>query len=155
MYKIGNSYDIHQLVDNRKLKLGGVEIPYEKGLWGIAMLTVCCMWLQKSILGALGLGDLRTIYPDTDMKNKDLDSKVIVKRAVVLLKEKGYTVVNIDTTIIAENPKMAPFIDLMRSSISDLLEIDYEAVNVKATTNEKMDAIGQQKGDCSNCNRTN
>lgn len=145
MYKIGNSYDIHQLVDNRKLKLGGVEIPYEKGLLGHSDADCLLHVVAESILGALGLGDLGTIYPDTDMKNKDLDSKVIVKRAVVLLKEKGYTVVNIDTTIIAENPKMAPFIDLMRSSISDLLEIDYEAVNVKATTNEKMDAIGQQK----------
>lgn len=145
MYKIGNSYDIHQLVENRKLILGGIEIPFEKGLLGHSDADCLLHVVAESILGALGLGDLGTIYPDTDMKYKDLDSKVIVKRATTLLKEKGYKIVNIDTSVFAEKPKLTPFIAQMRKSISDLLEIDYEAVNVKAATNETMDAIGQQK----------
>ena len=145
MYKIGNSYDIHQLVENRKLILGGIEIPFEKGLLGHSDADCLLHAVAESIIGALGLGDLGTIFPDTDMKNKDLDSKIIVKRATALLKEHGYKIVNIDTTVFAEKPKLAPFIGLMRKSIADLLEVQLYDVNVKAATNEKLDAIGEQK----------
>ncbi|PKK87322.1 MAG: 2-C-methyl-D-erythritol 2,4-cyclodiphosphate synthase [Tenericutes bacterium HGW-Tenericutes-8] len=145
MYKIGNSYDIHQLVEHRKLILGGIEIPFEKGLLGHSDADCLLHAVAESIIGALGLGDLGTIFPDTDMKNKDLDSKIIVKRATALLKEHGYKIVNIDTSVFAEKPKLAPYIGLMRQSIADLLDIDLLDVNVKAATNEKLDAIGEQR----------
>ncbi|MBM7453144.1 2-C-methyl-D-erythritol 4-phosphate cytidylyltransferase/2-C-methyl-D-erythritol 4-phosphate cytidylyltransferase/2-C-methyl-D-erythritol 2,4-cyclodiphosphate synthase [Acholeplasma morum] len=143
--RIGQSYDIHQLVEDRKLIIGGVEIPYEKGLLGHSDADVLLHAVAESILGALGLGDLGTFYPDTDPKNKDLDSKVIVKKAALLMKEAGYRIANIDTCVFAEKPKMAPFIGSIKESIGTLLEIELDLINVKAATNEKLDSIGAGK----------
>ena len=143
--RIGQSYDIHQLVENRKLIIGGIQIPFDKGLLGHSDADVLLHAIAESIIGALGLGDLGSIYPDTDPKYKDLDSKLIVKKSISLMKERQYRIENIDTTIFAEKPKMAPFISDIKKSISSLLEIEESLINVKAATNEKLDSIGQNK----------
>lgn len=145
MYRIGNAYDIHQLVEGRKLILGGVEIPFELGLLGHSDADVLLHAVAESIIGALGLGDLGTFFPDTDMKHKDLDSKIILKNAVQMMKNAGYKVSNIDCTIFAEKPKLAPFMNDIKKSLSDLLEAPNNVINIKAATNEKLDAIGNLK----------
>lgn len=145
MYKIGTSYDIHQLSTGRKLILGGIEIPHDKGLLGHSDADCLLHAVAESILGALGLGDLGTLFPDTDMKNKDMDSKLIVNKAVELMKEQGFKVANIDTMIFAEKPKLATYMPQIKESIAALLQTHISNVNVKAGTNEKMDAIGAEK----------
>ncbi|MDX9807389.1 MAG: 2-C-methyl-D-erythritol 2,4-cyclodiphosphate synthase [Acholeplasma sp.] len=145
MFKIGHSYDIHALVEGRKLILGGIEIPFELGLLGHSDADVLLHAVAESILGALGLGDLGTFFPDTDKKFKDMDSKIIVSDVVKMMKNKGYKVSNIDCTIFAEKPKLAPFIGDIKQSISHLLDAPVEAINVKAATNEKLDSIGNLK----------
>lgn len=145
MFKIGHSYDIHALVENRKLILGGIEIPFELGLLGHSDADVLLHAVAESILGALGLGDLGTFFPDTDKKYKDIDSKIIVSDVVKMMKNKGYKISNLDCTIFAEKPKLAPFIGDIKKSISTLLDAPVGSVNVKAATNEKLDAIGNLK----------
>lgn len=145
MYRIGHAYDIHQLIEGRKLILGGIEIPFELGLLGHSDADVLLHAVAESIIGALGLGDLGTFFPDTNVRFKDMDSKLIVKNAVQMMKNAGYKVSNIDCTIFAEKPKLAPFISDIKKSISTLLEVPINVVNIKAATNEKMDAIGHSK----------
>ncbi|MCU0105313.1 2-C-methyl-D-erythritol 2,4-cyclodiphosphate synthase [Acholeplasma vituli] len=145
MIKIGHSYDIHALVENRKLILGGVEIPHQLGLLGHSDADVLLHAVAESILGALGLGDLGTLFPDTDNKYKDIDSKIILSEVVQRMKNMGYKVSNIDCSIFAEKPKLAAFIKQIKESVSTLLNTPQEAVNIKAATNEKMDAIGNEK----------
>ncbi len=145
MYKIGHSYDIHQLVPDRKLILGGIEIPFELGLLGHSDADVLLHAVAESILGALGLGDLGTFFPDTDQRFKDLNSKIIVNEVVQMMKKQGYKVSNLDCTIFAEKPKLAPFIKEIKKSISDLLNTALENINIKAATNEKLDSIGNLK----------
>lgn len=145
MYRIGHSYDIHALVENRKLIIGGIEIPFELGLLGHSDADVLLHAVAESILGALGLGDLGKLFPDTDAKYKDIDSRILVKEVVQRMQNMGYRISNIDCTIFAEKPKMAPFIEHIRSNVCHLLNTTIEQVNIKAATNEKMDAIGNQK----------
>ena len=143
MFRIGHSVDIHRLVENRKLMLGGIEIPYELGLLGHSDADVLLHAISEAIIGALVLGDLGTFFPDNDPKYKNIDSKILTKEIVNIMENKGYEVNNLDCLLILEKPKMRPHIDNIRKSISELLHTDIDNVNVKATTNEKMGEIGR------------
>lgn len=143
--RIGHSFDIHQLVENRPLWLGGIEIPFEKGLLGHSDADVLLHAMSEAILGALALGDLGTHFPDTDPKYEGIDSKLILKEVQLLMQSKGYMIGNMDATIYAEQPKINPHITRIRESISQLLSIPIDLISIKATTYEKMDAIGEQK----------
>ncbi|MDY0075245.1 MAG: 2-C-methyl-D-erythritol 2,4-cyclodiphosphate synthase [Acholeplasmataceae bacterium] len=143
--RIGHSFDIHQLVEKRPLWLGGIEIPFDKGLLGHSDADVLLHAISEAILGALSLGDLGTHFPDSDPKYEGIDSKLIIKEVQLLMQSKGYKINNIDSTIYAELPKINPHIERIRESISRLLSIDIEQISVKASTYEKMDAIGEQR----------
>ena len=150
--RIGHSWDVHKLVYDRKLILGGIEIPFEKGLLGHSDADALLHAIAESLLGALSLGDLGTHFPDNDPKYKGMDSKFILKSCYEMVKTKGYVIGNVDAMIYAEAPKMKPYINLMREVISALLEIDINQVSIKATTYEKMDAIG--RGEAIACDST-
>lgn len=146
MFRIGQSRDIHRLEENgRDFVLGGIRIPYTKG--NVSHSDGDCLYhaVAESLLGALALGDLGKHFPDNDDKFKNIDSSIIVKETMKLVKEKGYHVVNIDTSVILEKPKLKDYIDEMRQNIASLLEIDIDAVSVKAQTNEKVDALGRNE----------
>lgn len=151
-YRIGHSWDTHKLVYGRKLILGGIEIPFDKGLLGHSDADALLHAIAESLLGALALGDLGTHFPDNDPKYKGIDSKILLTKCHELVKEKGYNIVNLDTMIYVEAPKMKPYINLMRESISLILNLDINQVSIKATTYEKMDAIG--RGEAIACDST-
>ena len=144
--RIGIGYDVHKLVENRKLIIGGVTIPHEKGLDGHSDADVLVHAIMDSLLGALAMGDIGKFFPDTDMKYKDVDSMLLLKEVASFIDEKGYKIGNIDSVIIAQQPKMAPFIDSMRVRIAQVLEIDVEQVGVKATTTEHLGFEGRKEG---------
>ena len=144
--RIGIGYDVHKLVENRKLIIGGVTIPHEKGLDGHSDADVLVHAIMDSLLGALAMGDIGKFFPDTDMKYKDVDSMLLLKEVASFIDEKGYKLGNIDSVIIAQQPKMAPFIDSMRVRIAQVLEIDVEQVGVKATTTEHLGFEGRKEG---------
>ncbi|BAU26145.1 2-C-methyl-D-erythritol 2,4-cyclodiphosphate synthase [Aneurinibacillus soli] len=146
MIRIGQGFDVHQLVEGRKLIIGGVEIPYEKGLLGHSDADVLLHTIADAVLGALGLGDIGKHFPDTDEAFKDADSQVLLRHVWKLAQERGYTLGNADATIMAQKPKMAPYIEEMRRVIADCLEADIEQVNVKATTTEKLGFTGRGEG---------
>jgi len=146
MFRIGQGFDVHQFAEERDLIIGGIKIPYEKGLLGHSDADVLLHTITDAILGALGLGDIGKHFPDTDEAYKGADSKVLLKRVVEQMKEKGYKVVNVDGTIIAQKPKMAPYIPQMNEKIAELLDIDLEQVNTKATTTEKLGFTGRGEG---------
>ena len=143
MYRIGSGYDIHRLTEGRDLIIGGVKIPYEKGLYGHSDADVLIHAIIDAMLGALALSDIGTLFPDTDPKFKGADSKVLLKNVFELIQEKGYEIVNLDSNIIAQNPKMMPYIPEMKRVLGEILHLDGETVSVKAKTNEKMDAVGE------------
>lgn len=146
MFRIGQSRDIHRLEENgRDFVLGGIRIPYIKG--NVSHSDGDCLYhaVAESLLGALALGDLGKHFPDNDDKFKNIDSSIIVKETMKLVKEKGYHVVNIDTSVILEKPKLKDYIDEMRQNIASLLEISIDEVSVKAQTNEKVDALGRNE----------
>ncbi len=151
MIRIGHGYDVHAFADNRKCIIGGVDIPCEKGLLGHSDADVLLHAISDSLLGAAALGDIGKHFPDTDEKFKGADSLVLLKEVVRLIKEKGYKVSNIDATVIAQMPKMAPHINKMRENISNALEIDFDCVNVKATTEEKLGFTGRKEGISAHC----
>ena len=144
--RIGQGYDVHRLVEGRKLIIGGVEIPYEKGLDGHSDADVLVHAIMDALLGAAALGDIGKWFPDTDEKYKGADSIGLLKAVRDLLKEQGFAVSNIDATIIAQAPKMRPYIDEMRANIANALQIETGQVNVKATTEEKLGFTGRQEG---------
>ena len=144
--RIGIGYDVHKLVENRKLIIGGVTIPHEKGLDGHSDADVLVHAIMDSLLGALAIGDIGKFFPDTDMKYKGVDSMLLLKEVASFIDEKGYKIGNIDSVIIAQQPKMAPFIDSMRVRIAQVLEIDVEQVGVKATTTEHLGFEGRKEG---------
>jgi len=146
MFRIGQGFDVHRFAQERDLIIGGIKIPYEKGLLGHSDTDVLLHTITDAILGALGLGDIGKHFPDTDEAYKGADSKVLLKRVVEQMKEKGYKVVNVDGTIIAQKPKMAPYIPQMNEKIAELLDIDLEQVNTKATTTEKLGFTGRGEG---------
>lgn len=144
--RIGFGYDVHQLVENRKLIIGGVDIPYEKGLLGHSDADVLTHAIMDSILGALALGDIGKHFPDTDMAYKDISSMKLLERVYNIMHDAGYEVGNVDATIAAQEPKLAPYIEDMRKNISRILNTPIENINVKATTTEKLGFVGRQEG---------
>lgn len=144
--RIGTGYDVHRLVENRKLILGGVEIPFGKGLLGHSDADVLLHAICDALLGAAALGDIGRHFPDTSHEFKDIDSLILLKRVGLLLKERVFTIVNIDSTIIAQRPKLAPYINEMVKNIARVLEISPEQVNVKATTTEGLGWEGRTDG---------
>lgn len=145
-YRIGHSYDIHRLEENRKLILGGIEIPYQKGLLGHSDADCLLHAITEAIIGALGLGDLGTHFPDNDPKYKDMPSSYFLKEIKKLLETKNYEINNLDSTIYIEEPLIKPYIIEIKRNISSILGIDEERVNVKATRGEKIGCIGRQEG---------
>lgn len=144
--KIGIGYDVHKLVENRKLIIGGIEIPYEKGLEGHSDADVLIHAIMDSVLGALGKRDIGCIFPDNDIKFKDIDSKILLKKVYDLMDSMDYSIGNIDSIIIAQNPKMSPYIEQMREIISKILKTDISNINIKATTTEKLGFEGKGYG---------
>ncbi|PID27239.1 MAG: 2-C-methyl-D-erythritol 2,4-cyclodiphosphate synthase [Candidatus Cloacimonadota bacterium] len=146
MFRIGNGYDVHKVCDNRKLILGGVEIPWNRGLLGHSDADVLLHAIMDGMLGALCLGDIGKHFPDTDEKYRGISSIKLLKEVNSLVKDKGYSIVNIDAVVMAEKPKLRPFIDLIRETISKELKIDVGCVSVKATTTEKLGFVGREEG---------
>lgn len=144
--RIGHGYDVHKLVEGRKLILGGVDIPYEKGLLGHSDADVLLHAISDALLGAAALGDIGKHFPDTDMAFKDADSRNLLRQVVNLIEEKGYRVGNIDCTIIAQNPKLKDYIEIMRKNIASDCNVDASCVNVKATTEEGLGFTGEGVG---------
>lgn len=144
--RIGTGYDVHELVEGRRLVLGGIEIPFEKGLLGHSDADVLIHAIMDSILGALALGDIGLLFPDTDMKYKDIDSKILLKRVVEVMKENNFQIGNVDAVVMAQRPKLRPYIDEMRSVISKILSTDVKNVSIKATTTEKLGFVGREEG---------
>lgn len=144
--RIGMGYDVHKLVSDRKLILGGVDIPYELGLLGHSDADVLLHAIMDSLLGASALGDIGKHFPDTDPKFKGISSIALLKEVGKLLRENNFTIGNIDSTIIAQKPKMAPHIPTMRQNIADALEISINQINVKATTEEGLGFTGEGLG---------
>lgn len=144
--RIGYGYDVHQLKEGRKLVLGGVEIPHESGLLGHSDADVLLHAITDALLGSLALGDIGTHFPDTDEAYKNADSRKLLRQSYELVKQKGYTIGNVDTTIIAEKPKLLPYIDQMRNNIAEDLGCLVEDISVKATTSEKMGFAGRKEG---------
>lgn len=144
--RIGFGYDVHQLVKNRKLIIGGVQIPHETGLLGHSDADVLVHAIMDSILGAMALGDIGHHFPDTDEKYKDVSSLYLLSCVKEIMKENKYEIGNIDSTIAAEKPKLAAFIAEMRKNISKVLETSIENIGIKATTTEKLGFVGEEKG---------
>ncbi len=144
--RIGIGYDVHKLVRNRKLIIGGVDIPYEKGLLGHSDGDVLLHAIKDSILGAAALGDIGKHFPDTDQKYKGADSLELLKEVSILIDLKGYVINNLDAVIIAEKPKMAAYIEDMRRNIGFALKIEVDRINIKATTTEGLGFVGLGKG---------
>ncbi|MGC6587543.1 2-C-methyl-D-erythritol 2,4-cyclodiphosphate synthase [Paenibacillus sp. Dod16] len=146
MIRVGQGFDVHQLVEGRQCIIGGVTIPYEKGLLGHSDADVLLHAVTDAILGALGLGDIGRHFPDNDPAFKDADSLKLLEQVWVMAKERGYTLGNIDSTIIAQKPKMAPYIPQMAEVIAKALDAEVDQVNVKATTTEQLGFTGRGEG---------
>lgn len=145
-YRIGTGIDFHQLVDGRDLWIGGVLISHYKGALGHSDADVLLHAICDALLGALALGDIGIHFPNTDPAYKDIDSKKLLLHTVSLIHREGYEVVNIDSTLCLEKPKISPHLDAMRDAISSILQIDRKAVSIKATTTEKMGFAGREEG---------
>lgn len=144
--RIGQGYDVHKFADGRRLILGGVEIPYEKGLLGHSDADVLLHAVTDAILGAAALGDIGKHFPDNDDKYSGIDSRILLRRAAELVKNNGFCVGNIDATVIAQKPKISPYTDIMRKNIAEDCGIDISCVNVKATTEEGLGFTGRLEG---------
>ena len=143
--QVGIGYDIHRLVENRKLVLGGVEIPYHLGLLGHSDADVLTHAIVDAMLGAAALGDIGTHFPDTDAQYKGMDSLIFLRETALKVKASGYEIGNIDTTIIAQRPKLAPYISQIRETLARTLDIAVTQINVKATTAEELGVVGEGK----------
>ena len=146
MYRIGFGYDVHALVPERELWLGGIKIPHTLGLLGHSDADVLIHAICDAMLGAANLKDIGYHFPDTSSNFKNIDSKILLKECDKLIKEKGYTIVNIDSTICAQKPKLKDYIDPMRECLAGVLELDPDLVSVKATTTEKLGFVGKEEG---------
>ena len=144
--RIGHGYDVHRLTENRKLILGGVEIPYEKGLLGHSDADVLLHAIADAMLGALALGDIGKFFPDNDPKYEGADSLLLLKAVNNFIKAEGYQVGNIDATVIAQAPKLRPYIDTMRENIAKACDTEVENISVKATTEERLGFTGSGEG---------
>lgn len=144
--RIGQGYDVHKLVEGRPLIIGGLTLPYEFGLDGHSDADVLLHAISDALLGAIGEGDIGRHFPDTDPEFKGADSKVLLKRVWKMVEGKGYRLGNLDACIIAQSPKMAPYIEEMQEKVAELLESDVNQVNIKATTTEKLGFTGRGEG---------
>ncbi|MGY0394891.1 2-C-methyl-D-erythritol 2,4-cyclodiphosphate synthase [Fusobacterium sp.] len=151
MLRIGNGYDVHKLVEGRRLVLGGVEIPHTKGVLGHSDGDVLIHAIMDAMLGALALGDIGQHFPDTDMKYENIDSTILLKKVKELIADRGYRVINLDSIIVLQKPKVKPYIEAMRERVAEVLELDVEQVSVKATTEEKLGFTGDESGVKSYC----
>ncbi|MGL6101130.1 MAG: 2-C-methyl-D-erythritol 2,4-cyclodiphosphate synthase [Fusobacteriaceae bacterium] len=151
MFRIGNGYDVHRLVEGRKLVLGGIQIPHTKGVLGHSDGDVLIHAIMDGILGALALGDIGQHFPDTDLKYEGIDSMLLLDKVVELMENRGYQIVNIDSIIVMERPKVKPHIEAMRKRIAESLKTEIENVSVKATTEEKLGFTGDESGVKSYC----
>ena len=146
MYRVGSGYDVHKLVEGRKLILGGVDIPYEKGLLGHSDADVLVHAIMDALLGSAACGDIGKLFPDTDPKYKGADSILLLKEVGKVLSQKNYIISNIDSTVVAQKPKLSGYIPQMRENIAKALDIELDCVNVKATTTEKLGFEGEGLG---------
>ncbi|KAB8127746.1 2-C-methyl-D-erythritol 2,4-cyclodiphosphate synthase [Gracilibacillus oryzae] len=146
MFRIGQGFDVHQFAENRPCIIGGIEIPYELGLLGHSDADVLLHTIADALLGAIGEGDIGKHFPDTDPKFKDADSQKLLQHVWQLVKRDGYSLGNLDCTVIAQAPKMAPHIESIRANIARLLEADTGQINVKATTTESLGFTGRKEG---------
>ena len=144
-YRIGTGYDIHQLAENRDLIIGGVKIPHDKGLLGHSDADVLIHSIIDAMLGALALSDIGTLFPDNSEEFKGISSVILLKKVYDLILSKGYEINNIDSNIIAQEPKMMPHIPKMKKVLAEVLEIEEDSISIKAKTNEKMDAVGESR----------
>lgn len=144
MYRVGLGYDIHRLTEGRDLIIGGVKITHEKGLLGHSDADVLIHAIIDAMLGALALADIGTLFPDTDKKYKDIESTLLLEKVYEKISEQGWQIVNIDSNIIAQEPKMMPYIPKMKKVLCKILEIEPDELSIKAKTNEDMDAVGQK-----------
>ena len=144
-FRIGIGYDLHRLEERRDLIIGGVKIPYEKGLLGHSDADVLVHAIIDALLGSLALPDIGTLFPDTDEKYKGANSIELLKQVYSMVKEKGYLINNLDTNIIAQAPKMMPYIPEMKKVLSSVLELDIEDISIKAKTKEHLDAVGEKR----------
>ena len=151
MLRIGNGYDVHVLTEGRKLVLGGVEIPHTKGVLGHSDGDVLVHAIMDAMLGALALGDIGQHFPDTDMQYKNIDSMLLLSKVKELIYSKGYKIINLDSIIVLQKPKVKPYIETMRKRIAEVLELEIEQVSVKATTEEKLGLTGDESGVKSYC----
>ena len=149
--RIGHGYDVHRLCEDRNLIIGGVRIEYEKGLLGHSDADVLLHAVSDALLGAAGLGDIGGMFPDTDPEYKGADSLELLKIVANSILDKGYKAVNVDATIIAQKPKMSPYIPLMRKNVAGALGISLDCVNIKATTEEKLGFTGSGEGIAAHC----
>jgi 2-C-methyl-D-erythritol 2,4-cyclodiphosphate synthase len=144
--KVGFGFDVHQLKEGLTLTLGGVEIPHTKGALGHSDADVIIHAICDALLGACGLKDIGFYFPDTSAEFKGIDSKILLQRVMDLLKERGFSVGNVDVSLTLEKPKIKPYIDSMKEALAPILEIDLEDLSIKATTNEKMGYVGREEG---------
>ncbi|MCO5239755.1 MAG: 2-C-methyl-D-erythritol 2,4-cyclodiphosphate synthase [Chitinophagaceae bacterium] len=145
-YRIGSGVDFHQLTEGKKLWIGGIEIPHYKGSLGHSDADVLLHAICDALLGALSLGDIGFHFPNTSAEFKDIDSKILLQRTYTLIQEEGYNVVNIDSTLCLERPKISPYIVKMRETIAGILELNVKDVSIKATTTEQMGFAGREEG---------
>ena len=147
--RIGNAYDIHRLVEGRRLILGGVEIPHDKGLLGHSDADVLTHAIMDALLGALALGDIGKYFPPEDPQWKGADSILLLKQVIGLIVNRGWTIANIDSVVVAERPKLKPHIPTMQKTLAEAMGLELDRVSVKATTNEKLGPIGEKEAICS------
>ena len=145
-YRIGSGIDFHQMAEGRKLWIGGVEIPHYKGALGHSDADVLLHAICDAILGALALGDIGVHFPDTDAAYKDIDSKILLKKCFDLVNDKGYKIINIDSTLCLQVPKIKPYVMQMQETIASILEITKDDISIKATTTEKLGFVGREEG---------
>ncbi len=145
-FRVGHGYDVHKLVEDRKLIIGGVEIPHYKGLLGHSDADVLAHAICDALLGAAALGDIGKHFPDNDDRYKDIDSLVLLEKVCELIRNKGYEISNVDSTILAQAPKLKPYIDEMRSKLAKVMKLDIDELSVKATTEERLGFTGREEG---------
>jgi 2-C-methyl-D-erythritol 2,4-cyclodiphosphate synthase len=145
-YRIGSGIDFHQLVTGRDLWIGGVKIPHTKGALGHSDADVLLHAICDAMLGALALGDIGVHFPDTDNAYKNIDSKILLKKCIDLIRSKGYTIVNVDSTLCLQEPKIKPYVAQMQETIAAILDITIDDISIKATTTEKMGFVGREEG---------
>lgn len=146
IFRIGNGFDVHPFADGRKLIIGGVEIPYSKGLLGHSDADVLLHAVCDGMLGALALGDIGIHFPNTDDKYKNIDSKILLQKVNELINQNGYELGNMDVMLLMEKPKIAPFIPKMKKIIAEIIEVEQEQISIKATTSERLGFVGREEG---------